>query len=69
MSYRGERPVIVFRGISLWGVPVPNAWLGNIKHIDLVQEFGSDRGFWKAFADGIDEIEITEGQLRVRLKE
>lgn len=69
MSYRGERPVIVFRGISLWGVPVPNAWLGNIKHVDLVQEFERDRGFWQAFADGIEEIEITDGYLRVKLKE
>ncbi len=69
MSYRGERPVVALRGISLWGVPIPNAWLGNIKNVDLVQEFGNERGFWKAFADGVDEIEITDGQLRVKLKE
>ena len=69
MSYRGERPVVALRGISLWGVPIPNAWLGNIKNVDLVQEFGNERGFWKAFADGIDEVEISDGQLRVKLKE
>ena len=69
MSYRGERPVVVLRGISLWGVPIPNAWLGNIKNVDLVQEFGNEQGFWQAFAEGVDEIEITDGQLRVRLKE
>lgn len=69
MSYRGQRPVVMLRGISLWGVPIPNAWLGNIKNVDLVQEFGNERGFWKAFADGVDEIEITDGQLRVKLKE
>lgn len=69
LAYRGEKPVVVLRGISLWGVPIPNAWLGNMKNIDLVQEFGYQKGFWKAFADGIDEVEINEGQLRVRLKE
>jgi hypothetical protein len=69
ISYRGQRPVVALRGISLWGVPVPNAWLGNIKNVDLVKEFGNERGFWKAFADGVEKIEITDGQLRVKLKE
>ena len=69
MSYRGQRPVVVLRGVSLWGVPIPNAWLGNMKNVDLVQEFGDHEGFWKSFADGIDEIKISDGQVRVRLKE
>jgi hypothetical protein len=45
------------------------AWLGNLKNIDLVQEFGSDKGFWQAFADGVEEIEVEEGELRIKLKE
>jgi hypothetical protein len=69
LAYRDKNPVVSLRGISLWGVPIPNAWLGNIKNVDLVQEFGNDRGFWSAFADGIDEVEVSEGQLRVKLKE
>jgi hypothetical protein len=69
MSYRSEKPVVALRGISLWGVPIPNSWMGNIKNVDLVQEFGNEQGFWKAFADGIDEIEISNNQLRVKLKE
>jgi hypothetical protein len=69
MAYRGERPMVALRGISLWGVPIPNAWLGNMKNVDLVSEFGGQEGFWSAFADGIEEIEVREGQLRVRLKE
>lgn len=69
LAYRGEKPVVILRGISLWGVPIPNAWLGNMKNVDLVQEFSNDKGFWKAFADGIGEIEISEGKLRVTLKE
>jgi len=69
MSYRGARPVVILRGISLWGVPIPNAWLGNIKNVDLVREFGNEQGFWKTFADGVDKIEIGEGRLRLKLKE
>lgn len=69
LAYRGKKPVVILRGISLWGVPIPNAWLGNMKNIDLVQEFGEQKGFWRSFADGIDEVEVSEGQLRISLKE
>lgn len=69
LAYKDKKPIVVLRGISLWGIPIPNAWLGNIKNVDLVQEFGDQKGFWAAFSDGIDEIEISDGQLRVRLKE
>jgi hypothetical protein len=61
--------VIILRGISLWGVPLPSAWLGNMKNIDLVREFGADQGFWQAVADGVEEISVAEGRLRIRLKE
>lgn len=69
LAYRNGKPVVALRGISLWGVPMPNAWLGNIKNVDLVQEFGGERGFWSAFAEGVDSIKISDGQLRVVLKE
>jgi hypothetical protein len=69
LAYRDGRPVIKLKGISLMGVPVPNAWLGGIKNIDLIEEFGTDRGFWKTFADGVDSISVVEGLLEIRLKE
>lgn len=69
MRYAEGKPVVILRGVSIWGVPMPNAWLGNMKNIDLVQEFGSDKGFWKAFADGVEMIEVKEGKLRIELKE
>jgi hypothetical protein len=69
LAYRDRNPVVALRGISLWGVPIPNAWLGNIKNVDLVKEFGDQKGFWSAFADGIEEVEVSDGQLRVKLKE
>ena len=69
LSYKDGRPIVVLKGVSLWGVPVPNAWLGNLKNVDLVNEFGGDEGFWKSFSEGIDNIEIQDGELRIKLKE
>jgi len=69
LGYSDGQPVVVLRGISVMGVPLPNAWLGGLKHIDLVREFGGEPGVWKAFADGVDVIEVRDGELFVRLKE
>lgn len=69
MAFRQGRPVIILRGISVMGVPLPNAWLGGLKNIDLIEAFGSDPGFWKNFADGVDAIEVREGSLRIVLRE
>ncbi len=69
LAYADSRPVVALRGISVWGVPLPNAWLGNIKNVDLVREFGGKEGFWKAFSDGVDEIKVNEQQLKIKLKE
>jgi hypothetical protein len=69
LAFRNERPVVILRGISVMGVPLPNAWLGGLKNIDLIQEFGTDPGFWKGFADGVAAIEVREGSLRIVLKE
>ncbi len=69
VHFSSGRPVVILKGVSLWGVPLPNAWLGNLKNIDLVQQFGAAEGFWQAFAEGIEEIEVSEGQLRLKLRE
>jgi len=69
LSYRNDRPVVVMKGVSVWGVPIPNAWLGGLKNIDLIQEFGGGEGFWKAFADGIEDIRVEDGKLKIQLAE
>ena len=69
LAYRDGRPVVVLKGVSVWGVPIPNAWLGNLKNVDLVREFGGDEGFWKSFADGVDNITVSDGKLIIKLKE
>ena len=69
LSYVNQKPVIALTGVSVWGVPIPNAWLGGLKHVDLVGEFGGQEGFWKSFADGIELIRVSDGELVVKLKE
>jgi len=69
LAFRRDRPVVILRGISVMGVPLPNAWLGGLKNIDLIQEFGSDPGFWKAFAEGVASIQVRDGSLQIVLKE
>jgi len=68
LAYRNGRPVVRLKGVSLMGVPMPNAWLGGLKNIDLAQEFGTDPGFWKSFGDGVESIKVVEGLLHITLK-
>jgi hypothetical protein len=69
LRFAEGRPVVALRGISLWGVPIPNAWLGGIKNVDLVKEFGGQGGFWHAFAAGVEDIRVEQERLTVRLRE
>lgn len=69
MAYENEKPVIILKGVSVMGVPIPNAWLGGLKNIDLVSEFGVDPGFWKSFSQGVDLIQVTDGKINIKLKE
>jgi hypothetical protein len=68
LKIKNGHPRAILKGVSVWGVPLPNAWLGNMKNIDLMQEFGDAGGFWQAIKDGVDELEIKEGKLHVILK-
>ncbi|MHC4784260.1 MAG: hypothetical protein ACYTE0_14645 [Planctomycetota bacterium] len=64
-----SKPSAVLKGISVWGVPLPNAWIGNLKNVDLVQEFGEAEGFWQALNEGVKKIEVRDGRLLIELKE
>lgn len=68
LAFHNARPRVVLKGVSLMGLPIPNAWLGGLKNIDLISEFGDEAGFWSSFAEGVEHIEVQEGRLMVRLK-
>jgi len=69
LSFKDGRPVVALKGVTVMGIPVPNAWLGGIKNMDLVETFGTEAGFWKAFSDGIEDIRVEKGLLKIKLRE
>jgi len=68
IRFTNSQPIITLKGLSLSGVPLPNAWLGNLKNVNIIEQYG-DTGFWKSFANGIDYLLIEEGKLVIKLKE
>jgi len=69
MAYVNGRPMVMLKGVSIMGVPIPNAWLGGLKNVDLVTEFGAGPGFWKSFSEGVENIRVEDGQIKIKLKE
>lgn len=69
MAYDHGKPIVILKGVSLWGVPIPNAWLGNLKNVDLAGKFGDEQGFWQSFSEGVENIRVEEGQIKINLKE
>ncbi len=69
LAFKNSHPIVMLKGVSLMGVPIPNAWLGGLKNIDLIKEFGQDAGFWKAFSEGVEEMHAEEGRFMIKLKE
>lgn len=69
LRHEAGRPVVALRGVSIGGVPIPDAWLGGIKNVDLVREFGGQGGFWDLFSRGVEDLRVLDGSLFVKLKE
>ncbi len=69
LRYEQNNPVVVLKGVSVMGVPIPNAWLGGLKNINLVEEFGATQGFWKSFSEGVKDVRVVEGNLQIELAE
>lgn len=68
-AYGDGRPIVRLKGVSIMGIPLPNEWLGGMKNIDLVEEYGDASGFWTTFAAGVDDVRVEEGWLVIHLKE
>jgi hypothetical protein len=69
LSYDRGKPVVALKGVSLGGVPLPNAWLGYLKGVNLVEKFSEPGGFWNLFAAGVRDLNVEEGRLIVKLNE
>lgn len=61
--------VVKVDDISLGGIPLPNAWLGDIKGLDLVTgDIGSDPAVQR-FVAGIKNFQLEDGRMRIELNE
>jgi len=69
LNYENGKLIVALKGISMGGIPIPNAWLGYTKNRNLVEEFGGEGGFWSLFSEGIKNIQVREGHLLVQLRE
>ena len=58
----GDRVQARLIGVSVSGIPLPNAWLGGLKGTDLLE--GSGLG---ALGAGIETVEVGEGWVALRL--
>ena len=67
LQYKDEKPVVIIKGVSMWGVPIPSAYLGDLKNVDLINEFG-ESGFWKSFSDGLNDLSVQDGAIQIYLK-
>ncbi len=69
MKLRDGNPEVVLKGVTVMGLPLPSEWLGGLKNVDLMQEFSGEGGFWRTLFGGLEEFQIEDGELKVRVKE
>jgi hypothetical protein len=61
--------VVKVDDVSLGGIPLPNAWLGDIKGLDLVtSNIGEDPAI-ERFAAGIKDFRLENGHVHIVLNE
>ncbi len=68
LRFENDKPVVIIRGISIGGIPLPSAWMGDLKNKDLVAEFGGSGGFWDGLSKGVEAIKVEEGHLYLKLR-
>ena len=57
-----QRMALRVSDVSLSGFPLPNAWLGGIKGVDLIDQYADSRPL-RTFVAGIEEFYIADGAL------
>lgn len=60
---------LAINDVSIGGVPVPNAWLGDVKGVNLLAGTAGSDPVVKRFLAGIREFQIKGGSIRVHLNE
>ena len=66
VSQSSGRPALILDDLTVWGVSLPNDWLGGLKGHDLL---GETLGGENNKLPGIEEFRIEPGKLTLRLAE
>ncbi|MEQ1843646.1 MAG: hypothetical protein ABL994_24840, partial [Verrucomicrobiales bacterium] len=68
----GGDPVLAVRDVNLMGIPLPSAWLegmGIIKGDNLLKDLKSQYPWFEKLAAGIEFIDLSSGEMQVKLAE
>ncbi|BCU76177.1 hypothetical protein [Luteolibacter sp. LG18] len=61
------QPHLVLDDLTVWGISLPNDWLGGLKGHDLLGDtVGQGR---RGGLAGVEDIQVEDGQIRIKLKE
>ena len=61
------QPELVLDDLTVWGVSLPNDWLGGLKGHDLLGDaLGKGHGGQLA---GVEGVQVEDGQIRIKLKD
>jgi len=69
LDYVDNNLVVIVNGISVGGVPIPSAWWGGIKNQNLVNYISGNRKFFHILSTGVSDLNITDGEIYVKLRE
>ncbi len=63
----GPTPMLALEDLTVWGISIPNDWLGGIKNTNILGEvFGAREG---EGIPGVESLVIERGRLLIHLKE
>jgi len=63
---KNNHAAIILDDITVWGISLPNAWLGDIKGQNLLSDIGLDTSE-NQISKGIKNIKIQQGQIFIEL--
>jgi len=62
------QPHLVLDDLTVWGVSLPNDWLGGLKGHDLLGDT-LGQGRRGGGLSGVEDMQVEDGQIRIKLKE
>jgi hypothetical protein len=66
LTDQDHHPRLVLDDLTIWGISLPNEWLGGIKGRDL---FTDVLGLHSGKISGVEEFAVESGQIRIHLAE